>query len=388
MNHKQPAERRNPGRTSVPNVGQKIFWSVINVVEKRLFKENFVISNQTPYDVIMQESIMSVRHYPALKASHIKVGTQEQKVQRKKHRIPLVMVPPLAATSIIFDLLPNRSVVSFFLARGFDVYLIDWGDVKLRNQNLSLDTYVSQWMPAAFASIRQHSGQQELSVFAYCMGGLFTLMYAAISHDAHLRNIVTVASPIDMHQGGVAGRVLSIIHRPARVISGLFHVSLLDLPSRYLHVPGWLGSLAFKLTDPVGNIVHRFDVMLNLWDRAYMKEQHTMGTWFNDMADYPGETIKDMVVHMMINNRMSKGTMRIGGKEATFKKIKSSILAFAGDNDTLVSVEAARKVLDIVSSKDKEFCVVPGGHAGVFAGSKAPENAWLKSANWLAERSQ
>jgi polyhydroxyalkanoate synthase len=44
--------------------------------------------------------------------------------------------------------------------------------------------------------------------------------------------------------------------------------------------------------------------------------------------------------------------------------------------------------LDIVSSKDKEFCVVPGGHAGVFAGSKAPENAWAISANWLVKRSQ
>jgi Ca2+-binding RTX toxin-like protein len=51
----------------------------------------------------------------------------------------------------------------------------------------------------------------------------------------------------------------------------------------------------------------------------------------------------------------------------------------AGDNDTLVSVEAARKVLDIVSSKDKEFRVVPGGHAGVFAGSKAPDRRTMVS---------
>jgi polyhydroxyalkanoate synthase len=105
------------------------------------------------------------------------------------------------------------------------------------------------------------------------------------------------------------------------------------------------------------------------------------------MADYPGETIKDMAVHMLINNRMSKGRMRIGNKEASFKQIQASVLAFAGDKDTLVSAEAARKVLDIISSQDKSFFIVPGGHAGVFAGSHAPENAWTISAHWLAKRS-
>ena len=105
------------------------------------------------------------------------------------------------------------------------------------------------------------------------------------------------------------------------------------------------------------------------------------------MVDYPGETIKDMAVHMMINNRMSKGVMRFGNQEASFHNIDCSILAFAGDNDTIVSVQAARKVLDIVSSEDKEFCIVPGGHAGVFAGSKAAANTWTLSADWLAQRS-
>ena len=47
--------------------------------------------------------------------------------------------------------------------------------------------------------------------------------------------------------------------------------------------------------------------------------------------------------------------------QAKFEKINCAILAFAGDTDKLVSIRAARKVLDIVSSEDKQFCVVPGG---------------------------
>lgn len=380
-------DRRKIQRPQSPGLGQKVFWSAVNSLEKRLFAENFIVSNQTPFEVIFREGIMSVRHYPALTGKSIKVGASDPNVRRKKHRVPLVMVPPLAATSIIFDLLPNRSVVSFFLAHGFDVYLIDWGDVTPLNKDLSLESYVAHWMPAALESIRQHSAQQELSLFAYCMGGLFALMYAAVSQDPNIRNIVTVASPVDMHQSGIAGRVLTLIRRPARLISAMFHVSVHDLPARFAHVPGWVSSLAFKLTNPIGNLAQRFELLMNLWDREYMKENHTMGTWFNNMVDYPGETIKDMAVHMMINNRMSKGVMRFGNQEASFHNIDCSILAFAGDNDTIVSVQAARKVLDIVSSEDKEFCIVPGGHAGVFAGSKAAANTWTLSADWLAQRS-
>ena len=47
------------------------------------------------------------------------------RVTRKRHRVPLVIVPPLAVNMLIYDLFPERSLVKYLLARGFDVYLID-----------------------------------------------------------------------------------------------------------------------------------------------------------------------------------------------------------------------------------------------------------------------
>lgn len=368
-------------------LAEKALWSVINTAERKLFGENFIISNLTPYDVIYRDRIMSVRHYLPLEEDSVNIGDEVMDVRQDRHRVPLVLVPPLAATSMIFDLMPHRSVVRYFLAKGFDVYLIDWGDVTEDHSDLSLETYVVEWMPEIMRQVRKVSGVQDVSIFSYCMGGLLSLMYAAVSGDKHIKNMITVASPVDMHSSGVAGQVLSVIYRPAQIISQLMNISLLDLPAKYLHVPGWMNSVAFKLTSPVGNVVNYVELLMNMWDREYLKEHLTMSQWFNDMVDYPGETIKDMAVHMMINNRMAKGKMKIGKEQAEFKKIECSILAFAGDNDKLVSVSAARMALDIVSSEDKEFCVVPGGHAGVFAGGKAPDNAWAISADWLAERS-
>jgi polyhydroxyalkanoate synthase len=369
-------------------LSEKLFWSILNGVEQYVFSENFIVSNLSPYDEILSDGIMSVRHYHSLEDSEIEIAGEKMPVNKKRFRVPVILVPPLAATSMIFDLMPHRSIVRFFLAKGFDVYLIDWGDVTADHSNISLETYVMDWMPKALESVRECSQQKELSIFSYCMGGLLSLMYLATSEDKNVRNLVTVASPVDMHQSGVAGKVLSAIYQPAQTISSILNFSLMDLPARYFHVPGWTSSLVFKMTNPMGLVISSFEKFLNLWDRDYLEESLTMSQWFDDMVDYPGETIREMSVNMMLNNKMATGNMKIGKTKAEFSRIQCSILAFAGDADKLVSVLAARKVLDIVSSEDKEFCVVPGGHAGVFAGSRAPENTWSISADWLASRSK
>lgn len=373
--------------SSRPNLIEKVFWSVLNGVEQTVFAENFIISNLSPYDVIHQDRIMSVRHYQALEEDEIEVAGVQVPVADKKHRVPVLLVPPLAATSMIFDLMPHRSIVRYFLAKGFDVYLVDWGEVTEDHTDLSLETYVMEWMPDIVNAVEQHSGESELSIFSYCMGGLLSLMYLATSGDQRVRNLITVASPVDMHQSGAAGRVLSAIYQPARTISSVLNFSLMDLPARYFHVPGWVSSTVFKLTNPMGSVINSYEKFFNLWDREYLQESLTMSKWFDDMVDYPGETIRDMAVHMAINNKLAKGRMRIGEASAEFNSIRCAILAFAGETDKLVSVKAAHKVLDIVSSEDKEFCVVPGGHAGVFAGNRAPEHTWAISTEWLASRS-
>ena len=369
------------------NLVEKVFWSVLNGVEQAVFAENFIISNLSPYDVVHSDRIMSVRHYHPLDEDEIEVAGEQIAVEKRRHRVPVLLVPPLAATSMIFDLMPHRSVVRFFLAKGFDVYLVDWGEVTEDHSDLSLETYVLEWFPDIVDAVLKDSGEEQLSVFSYCMGGLLSLMYLATSGDARIRNLITVASPVDMHQSGVAGRVLSAIYQPARTISSVLNFSLLDLPARYFHVPGWVSSTVFKMTNPMGSVINSFEKFLHLWDREYLQESLTMSKWFDDMVDYPGETIRDMAVHMAINNKLATGRMRIGGAQAEFNSIQCSILAFAGEADKLVSVPAAHKVLDIVSSEDKEFCVVPGGHAGVFAGNKAPEHTWSISTQWLASRS-
>ncbi len=371
----------------IPGLGERLIRGGRNALERLRFSENFVLSNQAEHTEIFRDDIMSVRYYHPLTEGQIPLESGFLPVQEYRHKVPLLLVPPLAATSMIFDLLPQRSVVRYFQARGFEVYLVDWGDVTKSHSHLSLSHYVLDWMPMVMKAVTRHARAEEVSCFCYCMGGLLTLMYAAAHDDPPIRNVVTVASPIDVHSSGLAGRALAAAYEPAQLVSKALNISLMDLPARYLHVPGWVNSLVFKMTNPVGSLISSLDLLVNLWDREFVQRHTTMSQWFDDMVDYPGATIQELVVQMGLKNQLAKGRIRIRDRHAEFRNVSCAILAIAGQADKLVKPQAAHHILDIVSSTDKEFCVVSGGHAGVFAGSKAPEETWAISADWLAQRS-
>lgn len=370
-----------------PSKRSKFKASILHGLEQFYFRDNFVLSDQSDYELVFSDRIMSLRRYLPLEEGSIDIAGERISVASGRYAMPLLLIPPLAATSIIFDLMPQRSMVRYFLAHGFDVYLVDWGDVTADHSDISLETYVLEWFPEIVAAVKKHSNSSQLSMLSYCMGGLLALMYLATTTDESTCNLITIASPIDMHSSGVAGKVLARLYGPAQSVSKLFNISLLDLPSRYFHVPGWVSSLAFKLTNPVGSLINSYDKFVNLWDREYLQESLTMSKWFDEMVDYPGETVKEMAVHMLLNNKIARGRVRIGKVKAQFDQIRCNLLAFAGTDDSIVSIAAARKILDIVASQDKSFCIVPGGHAGVFAGSKAPIHTWRTSAEWLSVRS-
>ncbi|MCB1674328.1 MAG: alpha/beta fold hydrolase [Pseudomonadales bacterium] len=362
-----------------------------NMVQRQVNKEKYLLLDKTDNQVIFQDGIMSVKYYPPLKTDMLVLESgQSLHVRRRRFAIPIVMVPPLGVFAWIFDLLADRSLVRYFLAHGFEVYLIDWGKPTAENADLSLKHYVNDWFPQALTAIREHSDSEEVSLLGYCMGGLLALMYMA-SHpeDDKITNLITIASPIDMHKmNPITGPISQLLSMPASFIKNKTGFKLDSVASNKFHVDGKTLSWLFKMTNPVGVMSSYLELIRNLADDDYVARYMTMNEWFTNMPDYPGATVQDMMRKMGLYNRMAKGKLKIGERVADFSQIKSNILAFAGDNDKIVSIAGARAIMSIVSSTDKTFHIVPGGHAGVFTGSKAVHTTWSISKDWLQLRSK
>lgn len=344
-------------------------------------------AERTPYAVIHRFGLMAVRYYPPLVDRQIPVGDDSMAVAGHEHATPIVLVPPLAASTLIFDLLPERSLVRYLRARGFAVYLLDWGEPGRDDANLGVRDYALRLLPDGLTAVRQHSGSPDLSLVAYCMGGLFALIHAGTANDSGVRNIVTIASPVDMHDATIAARALRALNGPARFIRRHTPWRIHQIDPRLMHVPGWLNAAAFKLTNPVGSVTTYFDLLKRLGDRDYVAAHATTSRWMDDMLDYPGALVQDFLVKLWIDNALASGTVRLGEVESDLARIDCPVLAIAGESDQLMGVASVRRIMDLVTSRDKTFALAPGGHAGVFAGRDAPAHTWRMAADWLAEHS-
>jgi polyhydroxyalkanoate synthase len=373
---------------SANNLLAKSRAAVKNSIGRRFNREHYFLQNKSVREQIFQEGLLSVSYYLPLQEERVQVEGETVAVNPQQYATPLVMVPPLGVYGWVFDLMAERSLVRYFLAQGFQVYLIDWGTPTQKENHLSLETYTLDWFPKVVDVIRQHSGQPEVTLLGYCMGGLLSLIYTAAKADHHVKNLVTIASPVNFHQMSSAiGKTTQLLSGPAGLLKKLTGYQLDDFDSSLFHVNGKLLSIGFKLTQPMATFSSYVDLVKNLSNKDYVSRYTTMNEWFNNMPDYPGATMREMIEKFGLANRMNRGRFYIGGREVSFKTIKSALLAIAGDNDAITSIAAASAVLTVVGSMDKTFEVVPGGHAGLFTGSRAVKTTWVITSDWLKLRS-
>lgn len=368
-------------------VKEKALLKSSRFLDAVMFNENVLRSGESPYEVISEDSLMSVRYFPPLEAGEVvEVNDKHYRAQPAKTQTPLVFVPPLGASSLIFDLLPNRSLIRYFLAKGYPVYLIDWGSPDSKDAHLDLEHYCIDWMHLALTDIREHAGEQSVSLYGYCMGGLISLLYTAYHNDKHVQNIVSVAAPVDAHEVGIAGDALKSIDRLSQLVGKLEHRFFSLTHEKHFHIPGPILSLIFQSTSPTGALRSYWDLLMNLSDEAYVEENTAMRFWFTKMLDYPGGATRTIVRRFMVNNELVRDNFEMRGKKVSLENIHCNLLCIAGEQDAITSQASAEALLAGISSHDKTFFLAPGGHAGVFGGRKAADFVWPFAETWLSNR--
>lgn len=329
-----------------------------------LMRDPTSVVGRTPYDVVHRHGKLEVRRYHL---GHVKPS----------HDVPILLVPPLMVKPFIYDLLPGRSLVAFLVERGFRVYVVDFGEPDEADQFVRLDHYVLDWMPEACEAVRRHTSVRALSLFGYCMGGIFCLTHTAANEDHDVRNIVCLGVPVDMSKMGLLAWV-----------SKLAGGQVESIARRIGNVPGGLSSTAFKLLTPAKNFTRYADLFFNLWNEEFVNSFDAMNQWVSQFIDYPRDAFIQFNREFLQRNKLARGQLTFRGKVADLRRIEANLLVFAGKTDQIAPPPSVRALLDKVSSPDKTFVLVRGGHMGILAGTHAPKEVWEPMANWLAARSR
>src|SRR5512134_800702 len=113
---------------------------------------------------------------------------------------PLVICYALVNRPYMMDLQPDRSLIRGLLARGLDVYLIDWGYPDARDRGLALDDYVNRYLGGCIDHVRGARGVAAINLLGVCQGGTLSLCHTAL-HPERVQNLVTMVTPVDFHTG-------------------------------------------------------------------------------------------------------------------------------------------------------------------------------------------
>jgi polyhydroxyalkanoate synthase len=260
--------------------------------------------------------------------------------------------------------------------QGFDFFLVDWGVFGAEDNGLTLEHAVTRILPRLARKALDASGAPEMSVLGYCMGAPLSLSYLASTPEFPLKNYVDMAGPIDFAHAGLFARWLDARHFDA---------------DRYVdtlgQIPAEMVKLGFKLLKPTMDLSTNVNLWWNLWNPEYVTGFNALNKWANEYLPFPGEFFRQWVKDFYQQNKLIRGDLLMAGRPVRLESIRCPVLAVGAKEDNIAPPACVKPLIAAVSSRDKEYIELPGGHISLIAGRGASVHCWPKVASWLASRS-
>jgi len=322
----------------------------------------------TPYDVVASEGSVRLLRFrlPA-----------EDAAAARRFATPLLMVFALVNRPYVLDILPHKSVVRQYLRAGFDVYMIDWGIPQPGDGVKTLHDYIEGHLDRMVHRVLGLSGQPQLNILGYCMGGTMSAMYAS-RHIEVVRNLTLLAAPVDWSGGD---GLLKCWTDPS-----VFDVDAVA-DAFDLIPPGYLGT-SFNLLKPVDNNFRKWQGFIDkMNDEKFLQEFAAMESWVNDNIPISSAVYRDFVKYGLQRNLLSKGEFPLGSSLVDLRRITCPVLNLVAESDHLVPREQSDPLDRLVASSDVATRSLKAGHIGLAVSGRAHGEFWPAAADWLAARS-
>lgn len=297
--------------------------------------------------------------------------------QPKKYKTPILMIYALINKPYILDLTKGGSFVEYLTNRGFDVYMIDWGTPGYEDKDMKLDDYIMDYIPRAVRKVLRDSGADEITLFGYCMGGTMTSIFAALHPDFPIRNIVFMTSPFDFQDTGLYGVILDEKYFDIDKV-----VDTLGL------IPPEMIDFGNKMVKPMSNF---YGPYVSLVDRAendhFIQSWKLLQKWLNDGIPFPGEAYRQWIRDFYQHNKLIKGELVVRGRKVDLSAITANVLNLSGETDIIAQPHQVEALMNVISSKDKQYLNLPVGHTSITFGKKASRITYPTVGDWLSERS-
>ncbi len=291
---------------------------------------------------------------------------------------PVLLVTPLAAPAICFDLRRGCSLIEHFVGAGRPTYLVEYGEVSFKDRALGMEHWIDEVIPAAIREASAHAGGRPVHVIGWSLGGIFALLTAADSPDLPIASVSVVGSPFDVKLVPLVAPLRPLLNftegrgaitRAYQVMGG---------------APKPLVKWAFQLSSFQKLVTKPLAVATHLDDKDFLAQMEAVDRFTANMIAYPGRTFGQLYHRFVKGNALVTGSIDFGDRTISVANIKAPVLVFGGATDGIAPIAAVKAVVPLLTgAAEVRFEIVPGGHLGMLTGRSARRTTWRVLDEWI-----
>jgi polyhydroxyalkanoate synthase subunit PhaC len=327
----------------------------IKMTDTEAFKlgENIAI---TPGKVVFQNDLIQLIQYEPTTA--------------EVNRRPLLIIPPWINKFYILDLRADNSFVKWAAGEGHTVFMISWVNPDERLAAKSFEDYMFEGLLAALDAIERATGEKELNIIGYCLGGTLlsaTLAYMAVKGDTRCQSATFLATMVDFAQAGELG-----------VFIDEEQLGSLEATMRE---KGYLEGSAMATTF---NMLRANDLIWSFVINNYLlgKEPFPFDLlyWNSDSTRMPASMHSFYLRKMYQENKLvAPGGIELGGVAIDLRKIAVPAFIMASREDHIAPWKSTFAATRLYRGPIK-FCLAASGHiAGVVNAPRAKKYCYWTS---------
>lgn len=298
----------------------------------------------TPGDVVFEnELIQLIQYRPATE---------------KAFSTPLLVVPPWINKYYILDLRQDNSMMRWLVEQGHTVFLISWRNPGPEQSDLTWADYMQMGPLAAMDGIEQATGEKQVNILSYCIGGTLTastMAYLTARKQAdRVRSVSYMATLQDFSDPGEIGVFLN-----EPVLQGL---------EKQMAQDGYLDGrvMAFSF-----NLLRENDLFWSFYVSNYLKGEAPTAFdllyWNTDGTNLPAGTHAWYLRHMYLENRLVQpGGIELDGVPIDLSQIEIPSYWVSAREDHIAKWQTTYNGTQLPKASIKRFVLGGSGHiAGI-----------------------
>ncbi|WP_293812830.1 class I poly(R)-hydroxyalkanoic acid synthase [uncultured Bosea sp.] len=243
---------------------------------------------------------------------------------------PLLIVPPWINKFYILDLNPEKSFIRWCVEQGLTVFCISWVNPDARHAAKDFESYMREGIFAALDTIEEATGEKKVSAIGYCVGGTLlgvTLAYMAAVRDKRIESATFFTTQVDFSQAGELS--VFVDEEQIRAIE--------EQMARTGYLDGARMAGAFNMLRP-NDLIWSYAV--NNYLKGKAPTPFDLLYWNADSTRMPAANHSFYLRNCYLDNKLSKGEMRIGGKTLDLKLVTIPIYNLATREDHIAPAQS------------------------------------------------